>query len=104
MSADGSGNSLGSTTLNYEATGASKTTNALGMRAMQARVWDKVDAQHLLVKSPPASGKSRASNAQPTMNTTSAASTSHVPQRNHQVLRHISRARLPKPPTSRLIR
>ncbi|ROT93425.1 hypothetical protein EB810_15175 [Altererythrobacter sp. FM1] len=27
---------------------------------MQARVWDKVDAQHLLVKSPPASGKSRA--------------------------------------------
>ena len=54
------GNSIGSTTLHYEATGASKATNALGMRAMQARVWDKVDAQHLLVKSPPASGKSRA--------------------------------------------
>ncbi|MEZ6148475.1 MAG: hypothetical protein R3B91_24200 [Planctomycetaceae bacterium] len=53
-------NSIGSTTLHYAATGASKATNALGMRAMQARVWDKVDAQHLLVKSPPASGKSRA--------------------------------------------
>ena len=53
-------NSLGSTTLHYEATGASKVTNALGMRAIQARVWDKVDAQHLPVKSPPASGKSRA--------------------------------------------
>ena len=54
------GNSLGSTTLHYQATGASKSTNKLGMRAMQARVWDKRDAQHLLVKSPPASGKSRA--------------------------------------------
>jgi len=54
------GSSLGSTTLYYEATGASKATDQLGMRAMQARVWDKVDAQHLLVKSPPASGKSRA--------------------------------------------
>ena len=53
-------NGLGSTTLRYGATGASKTTDALGMRAMQARVWDKRDAQHLLVKSPPASGKSRA--------------------------------------------
>lgn len=58
--ARGAQNSLGSTTLHYEATGASKTTNDLGMRAMQARVWDKRDAQHLLVKSPPASGKSRA--------------------------------------------
>ncbi|GAA2848896.1 superfamily II DNA or RNA helicase [Aminobacter aminovorans] len=53
-------NGLGSITLNYDGTGASKTTNHLGMRAMQARVWDKRDAQHLLVKSPPASGKSRA--------------------------------------------
>jgi len=57
---DGKGNSLGSTTLHYEATRGSKTTDKFGMRAMQARVWDKVDAQHLLVKSPPASGKSRA--------------------------------------------
>ena len=53
-------NGLGSITLNYDGTGASKATNGLGMRAMQARVWDKRDAQHLLVKSPPASGKSRA--------------------------------------------
>ncbi len=53
-------NGLGSITLNYDGTGASKTTDNLGMRAMQARVWDKRDAQHLLVKSPPASGKSRA--------------------------------------------
>ncbi|MCK1388190.1 DEAD/DEAH box helicase [Bradyrhizobium sp. 21] len=53
-------NGLGSITLNYDGTGASKATDAIGMRAMQARVWGKRDAQHLLVKSPPASGKSRA--------------------------------------------
>lgn len=53
-------NGLGSITLSYNGTGASKATDNLGMRAMQARVWDKRDAQHLLVKSPPASGKSRA--------------------------------------------
>ena len=53
-------NGLGSITLNYDGTGASKATDGFGMRAMQARVWDKRDAQHLLVKSPPASGKSRA--------------------------------------------
>lgn len=53
-------NGLGSITLNYDGTGASKAIDGLGMRAMQARVWDRRDAQHLLVKSPPASGKSRA--------------------------------------------
>lgn len=53
-------NGLGSITLNYDGTGTSKAINNLGMRAMQARVWNKRDAQHLLVKSPPASGKSRA--------------------------------------------
>jgi len=53
-------NGLGSITLNYDGTGASKATDGFGMRAMQVRVWDKRDAQHLLVKSPPASGKSRA--------------------------------------------
>ena len=53
-------NGLGSITLNYGGTGASKATDHLGMRVMQARVWEKRDAQHLLVKSPPASGKSRA--------------------------------------------
>ena len=53
-------NGLGSITLTYEGSGASKATDSLGMRAMQAKVWEKRDAQHLLVKSPPASGKSRA--------------------------------------------
>lgn len=53
-------NGLGSITLSYDGTGASKATDGFGMRAMQVRVWDKRDAQHLLVKSPPASGKSRA--------------------------------------------
>lgn len=53
-------NGLGSITLHYGQTGASKAIDHLGMRAMQSRVWDKRDAQHLLVKSPPASGKSRA--------------------------------------------
>lgn len=38
----------------------SKTTNTLGMREMQARVYEKRDAHYLLVKAPPASGKSRA--------------------------------------------
>ena len=41
--------------VNYERTGRSTNTDALGMREMQAR-----DAQHILIKAPPASGKSRA--------------------------------------------
>lgn len=44
----------------YACTGASVNTDALGMREMQQRVFAKRDAQHLLVKAPPASGKSRA--------------------------------------------
>lgn len=47
-------------TVEYGATGASKSTNELGMRAMQARAYDSRNAQYLLIKSPPASGKSRA--------------------------------------------
>ncbi|WP_439564919.1 DEAD/DEAH box helicase [Microcella sp.] len=35
-------------------------TDALGMREMQQRVWEQRAAQYLLVKAPPASGKSRA--------------------------------------------
>ncbi|WP_241986391.1 DEAD/DEAH box helicase [Cryobacterium psychrophilum] len=35
-------------------------TDAMGMREMQQRVFAKRDAQHLLIKAPPASGKSRA--------------------------------------------
>ena len=41
-------------------TGASAKANALGMRAMQERAYAKRGEQYLLIKSPPASGKSRA--------------------------------------------
>lgn len=41
-------------------TGASRRTNALGMRPMQERAWARRGEQYLLIKSPPASGKSRA--------------------------------------------
>jgi hypothetical protein len=44
----------------YAQTGASQTTNDQGMRAMQAKAFDARNAQYLLVKAPPASGKSRA--------------------------------------------
>ncbi|SUN56870.1 DNA helicase [Streptococcus equinus] len=44
----------------YHHTGKSTNTNDLGMRAMQARVYEKRKSQYLLVKAPPASGKSRA--------------------------------------------
>ena len=42
----------------YGQTGQSTNTDALGMREMQARVYAQRDAQYLLVKAPPASGKS----------------------------------------------
>ncbi len=41
-------------------TGVSSKTNALGMRPMQERAYAKRGEQYLLIKSPPASGKSRA--------------------------------------------
>lgn len=41
-------------------TGQSRKTNALGMRPMQERVWSRRGETYLLIKSPPASGKSRA--------------------------------------------
>lgn len=44
----------------YAQTGASVNTDERGMREMQQRVFAKRDAQHLLIKAPPASGKSRA--------------------------------------------
>jgi superfamily II DNA or RNA helicase len=44
----------------YGQTGQSTHTDALGMREMQARAYAARDAQHLLIKAPPASGKSRA--------------------------------------------
>jgi superfamily II DNA or RNA helicase len=44
----------------YKQTGQSKSTNTFGMREMQERAFESRDAQYLLIKSPPASGKSRA--------------------------------------------
>lgn len=41
-------------------TGASSKSNVLGMRTMQERAYAKRGEQYLLIKSPPASGKSRA--------------------------------------------
>ena len=41
-------------------TGASTKANDFGMRAMQERAYDRRGEQYLLIKSPPASGKSRA--------------------------------------------
>lgn len=46
--------------ITYEQTGQSTNTNELGMREMQAKVYECKDKQYLLVKAPPASGKSRA--------------------------------------------
>lgn len=44
----------------YKQTGNSKSTNALGMREMQEKAFEGRTAQYLLLKAPPASGKSRA--------------------------------------------
>lgn len=44
----------------YAQSGASQATDSMGMRAMQARAFDERGSQYLLVKAPPASGKSRA--------------------------------------------
>lgn len=44
----------------YNQTGKSKKTNEFGMREMQERAFEARTAQHLLIKAPPASGKSRA--------------------------------------------
>ena len=44
----------------YGQTGKSKKTNELGMREMQERAYNARTAQYLLIKAPPASGKSRA--------------------------------------------
>ncbi|KMP20390.1 ATP-dependent helicase [Bacillus cereus] len=46
--------------INYQRTGQSKSTNKYGMREMQERAFEKRNSQYLLVKAPPASGKSRA--------------------------------------------
>ena len=49
-----------SVSVNYARNGKSTTANELGMRVMQERVYERRGEQYLLIKSPPASGKSRA--------------------------------------------
>jgi hypothetical protein len=49
-----------SVTVNYKSTGSSTKSNELGMRTMQERAYERRGEQYLLIKSPPASGKSRA--------------------------------------------
>ncbi len=49
-----------SVSVTYAQTGGSTKSNELGMRAMQERAFEKRGEQYLLIKSPPASGKSRA--------------------------------------------
>ncbi len=44
----------------YKQTGESTKVNEFGMREMQAKAFEKRNAQYLLLKAPPASGKSRA--------------------------------------------
>jgi superfamily II DNA or RNA helicase len=44
----------------YNQTGKSTSTNTMGMREMQSRAFEARDANYLLLKAPPASGKSRA--------------------------------------------
>jgi hypothetical protein len=46
--------------VNYAQTGESKKTNNFGMRDMQAKEYEARNEQYLLLKAPPASGKSRA--------------------------------------------
>ncbi len=49
-----------SVSVTYARSGVSTKANALGMRPMQERAYEKRGEQYLLIKSPPASGKSRA--------------------------------------------
>lgn len=52
--------SVPSVSVTYARNGASTKVNALGMRPMQEAAFEKRGEQYLLIKSPPASGKSRA--------------------------------------------
>lgn len=52
--------SVPSVSVTYAQTGSSTQPNAFGMRAMQERAYERRGEQYLLIKSPPASGKSRA--------------------------------------------
>lgn len=46
--------------IRYQQTGEASATNELGMREMQAKAYEARDKRFLLIKAPPASGKSRA--------------------------------------------
>ena len=52
--------SVPSVSVSYARNGSSTKANELGMRAMQERAFEKRGEPYLLIKSPPASGKSRA--------------------------------------------
>lgn len=52
--------SVPSISVSYARNGNSTKSNALGMRPMQERAYERRGEQYLLIKSPPASGKSRA--------------------------------------------
>ncbi len=52
--------SVPSVSVSYARTGRSTKANTLGMRPMQERAYERRGEQYLLIKSPPASGKSRA--------------------------------------------
>ena len=49
-----------SVSVSYAQSGKSNKANEMGMRPMQERAYEKRGEQYLLIKSPPASGKSRA--------------------------------------------
>ena len=53
-------NHIPSVSVTYARDGSSTRSNELGMRPMQERAYQKRGEQYLLIKSPPASGKSRA--------------------------------------------
>jgi superfamily II DNA or RNA helicase len=54
------GSHIDTISMNYAGNGNSVKSNEFGMRAMQERAYEKRGEQYLLIKSPPASGKSRA--------------------------------------------
>lgn len=51
---------ISAVSVSYSKTGRTTANNYLGMRPMQERAYEKRGEQYLLIKSPPASGKSRA--------------------------------------------
>lgn len=56
----GSNDTINLVNVGYAQNGSSTQVNELGMREMQKRVYDKRNSRRLLIKAPPASGKSRA--------------------------------------------